>query len=99
MQCWRDPPSSRIEIEGPIEPQLDLLTGFERLMRIGQRHQHVVAILQVNVILITEMFNAVDAPGKLSATGLGDLQVFGADAERFSAKGHGGMREKVNRQE
>ena len=68
-------------------------------MRIGQRHEHVVAIFQVNVILIAEMFDAVDAPRKLSATGLGDLQVFGADAERFGAGGHGGMREKVNRQE
>ena len=38
-------------------------------------------------------------PVNCRATGLGDLQVFGADAERFGAGRHRGMREKVSRQE
>src|SRR6516225_3414405 len=51
------------------------------------------------MILIAKMFDAVNASSKLSAIGLGDLQVFGADAERLGARRHRGVRQKVSRQE
>src|ERR1700677_4438823 len=94
-----DPLSPSIEIKRLNELQFDLLSSLQRRMWIGQSHQCAIAILQVNVILIAEMLDPAHPPGKLTAVGLGDLQVLGAYAEGFGPRRHRGMRQQLSRQE
>ena len=67
MNRCGDPPSGRIEVEWLDKLELDILAGGERLMRIGQHHERLAPILKVNVVLIAEVFDAVDAADDAAA--------------------------------
>ena len=83
MNRGRDTPSRRIEIERLDELQFDVLAGFQRLMRIGKRHQHPASIFEMNVILVAEVLDAMNAADDLSPIRLSDLKMFGTDTDGF----------------
>ena len=51
------------------ESKLDVLAGLQRLMWIGERHQHFASILEMNVILVAEV---LDAMGTFARRFIGD---------------------------
>ena len=81
MNRCRDAPSGRIEVKWMDKLELDVLAGGERLMRIGQRHERLAPILEVDVVLIAEVFDAMDAADDAAAVSRLDQQVLGADAD------------------
>ena len=76
-----DAPSRGVEIERIDKLQFDILVGMQRLMRVGKRHQHLASIFEVHMILIAEVFDAMDAADDAAAICRRDLQVLGADAD------------------
>ena len=80
-------PSGGVEIKRFDQLEFNVLGGLKRLMRIGQRYQHLAAIFQVHMILVAEMLDAMHAADDAASVGRGDPQVLGADADGVGAGG------------
>jgi len=76
-------PSGGIEIKRRDELHCDLLPSSKRLVRIGERQQHLISILEMYMVLIPEMFDAAHAADKPCPVHLSELQVLSADANRM----------------
>src|SRR5579859_850397 len=79
----RDALPLAVEIERVRQPQFNLLSGLQRLVRVGKRHQRLALIVQMYVILFAEVLDPVHAADQPPAIARGDLQVFGANADRL----------------
>jgi hypothetical protein len=88
MNCRCDSPARRIEVERVHQPQLDVLTGCKRLMRVGKRHQGLTSIFEIDMILIAEVLDAVHETDDGAAVPRFDLQVLGSDSDGLSPRRH-----------
>src|SRR5215471_11727071 len=84
----RDALSCAIETERMHQVQFYLLTGMKRLVRIRKRHERLTLIVQVNVILLSEVLDAVHAADHPPAIARGNLEMLGADADRLRSRRH-----------
>jgi hypothetical protein len=77
-----------IETERVHQLQFNLLTGTKRLMGIRQRHQCLALVVQVNVILLAKVLDAVDAADHPPTIARGDLEMLGADPDSLRSMRH-----------
>src|SRR5215471_4335907 len=84
----RDTLPCAIETERMHQVQFDLLAGTKRLMRIRKRHQRLALVVQVNMILLTEVLDAVHAADHPATIARRKLQMFGADADGLRSLRH-----------
>jgi hypothetical protein len=82
-----------IEAERAHQMQFDLLTGLQRLMRIRKRHQCRTLIVQMNMILLAKVLDAVDTADHHPAIARADPQVLGADSHRLRSRRYGHIRQ------
>src|SRR5512147_422402 len=84
----RDALPSAIETERLHQVQFDLLTRTKRLMRIRQRHQRLPLIVQVNVILLAEVLDAVDAANHPPAIARSNPEMLGTNTDSLRSRRH-----------
>ena len=64
------------------------MTGLQRLMRVGKRHQHLAPVFKVNMILVAEVLDPMDPADNPAAVCRRDPKMFGADANGAGAGRH-----------
>src|ERR1700737_1143531 len=83
-----DPVAGLVEVKRFSELERDLIPCLERLDRVRKRHQRMVVELEMNVVLIAEVFHPMDPGERSGAADRGDPDMLGPQSHGSRLRRH-----------